>query len=159
MSTTDNIERIERIVGDRELLESLDPADLVAAGNVAHKTALRWWAVDRKLQDAIRAEAGATGAAIILGGDVDAEIVTPMGPYKWDMDALNQHVRPLLGEAAWADVVEEVPHVCPPPAHKVSAVKLKTLLRKLGKPGEGLFELCSSREPGAPKVEYKERAE
>lgn len=151
------IDNLERIVRDRELLESLDPSDLVAAGNVAHKTALRWWAVDRKLQDAIRQEAESTGATIILGGDVDAEIVPSPGPYEWDMDALNQHVRSLLGEVAWADVVEEVPHVCPPPAYKVSAVKLKTLLRKLGKPGEGLFEKCNYRKPGEPKVEYKER--
>ncbi len=150
-----DLEQLERIT--REHLDILDESDLVAAGNEAHKVSLRWAAVDREMQAEIRRRAESEGAILILGGDVDAEIVQPLGAYEWDDAALAEHVRPLIGEAAYAECVELVPHVCPPPAYRVNTVRLTALVRKLGRRGEGVLERCYSRRRGQPRVEYRER--
>lgn len=152
-----DLEQLERIT--REHLDSLDETDLVAAGNEAHKVALRWQAVDTEFQREIRRRAEEEGASVILGGDVDAEIVQPLGAYEWDAAALDANIRPLLGESLYAEVVSVVPHVCPPPALKVNTVKLTALMRKLGRRGEGVLERCYTRAKGRPRVEYVERTE
>lgn len=151
------LERIERIVANPELLASLDSSDLVAAGYEAKVMSERWRNVERRLETAIRQEAETEGAAIIIGGHVDAEIVQSPGAYKCNAEALDTLVRPLLGDTAFASVAEEVPHVCPPKTYKVNAVKLRGLLTKLGPKGAGVFERCVTREMGPPKVKYIER--
>lgn len=150
-----DLERLEQIT--REHLDALDETDLVVAGNEAHKVALRWQAVDREFQREIRRRAEEDDATLILGGTVDAEITQSLGAYEWDPVALETHVRPLIGDAAYGGVVELVPHVCPPPALKVNTVKLTALMRKLGRRGEGVLERCYTRAKGRPRVEYVER--
>lgn len=150
-----DLEQLERIT--REHLDVLDESDLVVAGNEVHKVALRWAAVDRELQAEIRRRAEGDGATLVLGGSVDAEIVQPLGAYEWDAAALEASVRPLLGDAAYAECVEVVAHVCPPPAYKVNTVRLTALVRKLGRRGEGVLERCYTRRRGQPRVEYRER--
>lgn len=151
-----DLEQLERITRE---LDSLDDSDLVAAGNEVHKVALRWRAVDTEFQREIRLRAEEEGASIILGGDVDAEVIQPLGAYEWDAAALDANVRPLIGEVAYAEVVSVVPHVCPPPALKVNTVKLKSLMKKLGRRGEGVLERCYTRAKERPRVEYVERTE
>lgn len=150
-----DLERLEQIT--REHLDAIDESDLVVAGNEAHKVALRWQAVDREFQREIRRRAEEEDATLILGGTVDAEITQSIGAYEWDPVALETHVRPLIGDAAYGDVVELVPHVCPPPAYKVNTVKLNALVRKLGKRADGVLERCYTRAKGEPRVKYHER--
>lgn len=149
-----DLEQLERITRE---LDSLDDSDLVAAGNEVHKVALRWRAVDTEFQREIRLRAEEEGASIILGGDVDAEVIQPLGAYEWDAAALDANVRPLLGDRLYAEVVSVVPHVCPPPALKVNTVKLTALMRQLGRRGEGVLERCYTRAKERPRVEYVER--
>lgn len=150
-----DLERLERIT--REHLDAIDEADLVVAGNEAHKVALRWQAVDREFQREIRRRAEEEDATLILGGTVDAEITQSLGPYEWDPAALDAHVRPLIGDAAYGDVLELVPHVCPPPAYRVNTVKLTAIVRKLGRRGDGVLDRCYTRAKGEPRVTYHER--
>lgn len=151
-----DIERFEGLT--REHLDALDDSDLVVAGSEVHKEAERWVAVDREMQREILRRAEMTNATLLIGADVDAEIEQKPGAYAWNVPALRERLLPVVGVAKVAEVITEVPHVCPPPEYKVNTVKLNALVKKLGKAGEGLLDNTFTRDPGRPKVVYSERA-